>query len=49
VNAESAHLIQKELALDFFDLFVKGDEAARNRMKHGPYGNGGLELETRNF
>ncbi|MDA0680171.1 MAG: acetylhydrolase [Proteobacteria bacterium] len=44
-----AHQMQKELALAFFDLTIREDESARNRLLENRYQNEGLTLESRNF
>jgi dienelactone hydrolase len=45
----SAHTMQKELALDFFDLTIREDETARPRLLNNRYQSEGLTLESRNF
>ncbi len=44
-----AHRMQRELALEFFDLTVRGDESARAKLADNPYADQGLALELRNF
>lgn len=44
-----AHRIQKELALAFFDVTVRGDQAAKQRLLENRYASDGLTLESRNF
>ena len=44
-----AHKMQKELALDFFDLTIREDESARVRLLDSRYTAEGLTLESRNF
>ena len=45
----AAHKMQKELALDFFDLTIREDEAARSRLLDNRYQADGLTIESRNF
>ena len=45
----TAHKMQKELALDFFDLTIREDESARPRLLNNRYQAEGLTLESRNF
>lgn len=44
-----AHQMQKELALNFFDLTIREDEAALARLKTNEYADQGLTIELRNF
>ena len=41
--------MQKELALDFFDLTIRQDESAAARLSTNRYVDDGLMLETRNI
>ena len=47
VDVELAHAMQKELALAFFDLTIRGDDSARARLTG--FSADGLTLEMRNF
>ena len=49
VDVEIAHRMQKEMALDFFDMTIRQDASAGERMKINRYQSDGLVLETRNF
>ncbi len=44
-----AHQMQKELALDFFDLTIRQDVSAKDRLLENRYEAEGLVLESRNF
>ncbi len=44
-----AQQMQKELALDFFDLTIREDASARPRLLENRYVSDGLTLESRNF
>ncbi len=44
-----AHLMQRELALAFFDLTLRGDAAARDALLQNPFADSGLRLDARNF
>jgi dienelactone hydrolase len=44
-----AHQMQKELALDFFDLTIREDDAALDRLGNNDYADQGLTIELRNF
>jgi dienelactone hydrolase len=45
----AAHRMQRELALEFFDLTIRGDESAKAALGENPYRDQGLALELRNF
>ena len=49
VSAELAHRMQRELALLFFDAFIRGDADARERLKDNRFEADGLQLESRNL
>ena len=49
IAPDIAHRMQKELALDFFDLTIRDDAAARGRLGKNRYAEAGLTLELRNF
>lgn len=49
VAPSTAHQIQQELALAFFDLTIRQDESAKRRLLSNPYADQGLTLESRNF
>ena len=49
VDVETAHRMQKELALDFFDFAIREDPTAGERLKQNRYADQGLALDTRNF
>ncbi|MFT5483487.1 MAG: dienelactone hydrolase, partial [Halieaceae bacterium] len=44
-----AQTMQREKAMAFFDLFIRGDESARERILDPSWSSVGLQLETRNF
>lgn len=49
VDVELAHQIQKEKALAFFDLTVRGDDSAKARLLDDRFADQGLTLEARNL
>ena len=49
VDVEIAHRMQKEMALDFFDLTIRRDKRGGERLKNNHYESNGLVLEMRNF
>lgn len=49
VKSAVAHQIQKELALDFFDLTIGQDASAKTRLLDNRYAAEGLVLESRNL
>ena len=49
IAPDIAHRMQKELALDFFDLTIRDDAAARERLGKNRYAEAGLTLELRNL
>ncbi len=49
LNPVVAHEIQKQLAQQFFDWTLRGDEAALERLSTQPENTGELSLELRNF
>lgn len=49
VNPGIAHRMQKKLALDFFDLTIRGDAAALDSLSTNDYVDEGLAIELRNF
>ncbi len=49
VDAGLAHRIQQSKALAFFDLAIRQDPAARDRLIDNPYAADGLQLEWRNL
>lgn len=49
VDVKVAHQIQKEKALAFFDLTVRGDASAKARLMSDQFANQGLTLEARNL
>jgi len=49
VTPSLAHQMQKELALAFFDLTIREDQAAKARLSDNRYAGQGLALESRNF
>ena len=49
IEAYLAHEMQSELAIDFFDLTIRGDESALSRLGNNRYEADGLTLELRNF
>ena len=49
VDAALAHRIQQDKALAFFDLWIRQDPAARERLIDGRYQGEGLKLEWRNL
>ncbi len=49
VDPELAHRIQRAKVLQFFDLFVRGDAAARARLIDNPFRQDGFALEARNL
>jgi dienelactone hydrolase len=49
VTPNLAHQMQKELALAFFDVTIRDDDGALQRLQKNNYESQGLELELRNF
>ena len=49
ISASLAHRIQRDKALAFFDLTIRGDEAARARLLDQSWRDSGLILEARNL
>ena len=49
IAPESAHRMQQELALAFFDLTIRQDESAKERLLQNRYESQGLVLESRNL
>ena len=49
VDAQLAHQIQRDKALAFFDLTIRQDPTARERLTDGRYERDGLDLEWRNL
>ena len=49
VDVSIAHRMQKEMALDFFNMTIRQDTSAGERLKNNRYESDGLLLETRNF
>ncbi|MDH3439698.1 MAG: acetylhydrolase, partial [Gammaproteobacteria bacterium] len=49
IAPDVAHQMQKEMALDFFDLTIRGDATALNRLGANNYADQGLTIELRNF
>ncbi|MCY3639575.1 MAG: acetylhydrolase, partial [Gammaproteobacteria bacterium] len=49
VDVQLAHRIQRDKALAFFDLTIRQDPSARERLTDGRYEGEGLELEWRNL
>lgn len=49
IAPDIAHRMQRELALDFFDATIRGDQSAKSRLTDNPYTADGLVLETRNL
>ncbi|NNL51589.1 MAG: prolyl oligopeptidase family serine peptidase [Woeseiaceae bacterium] len=49
VDSQLAHRIQKEKALQFFDLMIRGDGSARTDLLENQFVEDGFVLETRNL
>jgi len=49
VDPEIAHRMQRVKALQFFDLFIRGDSTARSRLLDNRFAEDGLILEARNL
>lgn len=49
VSPETAHRIQKEMALDFFDWTIRGREASKNKLIDGRFAADGLSLMYENL
>lgn len=49
VDPKLAHRMQRELALDFFDLTIRKDAGALERLGTNDYADQGLTIELRNF
>ena len=49
VTPAVAHQMQKELALNFFDLTIRQDASAKTRLLNNRYAADGLTLEFRNL
>ena len=49
VEAETAHKIQKQKALEFFDTFLRDSDAARAQLMKNQFAGEGLVQEIRNF
>ena len=49
IAPDIAHRMQKELALDFFDLTIRGDASALGRLGTNDFEDHGLTIELRNF
>ncbi len=49
IAPDIAHRMQKELALEFFDVTIREDQSSTPGLMDNPYTADGLVLETRNF
>lgn len=49
IAPDIAHRMQRELALNFFDLTIRGDAMALDRLRRNDYDDQGLTIELRNF
>ena len=49
VNVETAHQIQKQKVMQFFDLMIRGDKAVKNALLQNEFVEQGLQYESRNF
>lgn len=49
INAETAHQIQKQKVMQFFDLMIRGDSSAQDALLNNEFAQQGLQYESRNF
>ena len=49
LEAETAHRIQKEMALAFFDLTIRGDESRLELLRENPWGAYDTRVEILGF
>ncbi|MBT6210881.1 MAG: acetylhydrolase [Woeseia sp.] len=49
ISPHLAHKMQQELALAFFDVTIRADDSAKERLLNNRYRDDGLILESRNF
>ena len=49
IDSDLAHRMQRELALNFFDLTIREDADALERLGTNKYADQGLTIELRNF